>query len=288
MRVYIEIKKPIISLLSETISNYNQDIISLTTDLVLLYNRKKIISVKKELKKTYFVLKDNISATKDKTSKEKKIIENEIYDDKTYTTTMNIWLYDICPFVCSLEDVIYSKIITFPKRKIMNNFNFNYNTKTIMQYLDPNNYVITYNSSMEIKHIVLKISYRDLVLFLKVIEFNNSVLNEEYENNLNSLKNKAAGMKNFDLDNDQNPQNDSRYSLRDCSTMPNESFDTNFRRTLMLGNSNKQSVEMSKVNDKEDSQDRIIDNGISIMNVNLDGIQIVILIFIIFLLNYFS
>lgn len=276
MRVYIEIKKPIISLLSETISNYNQDIISLTTDLVLLYNRKKIISVKKELKKTYFVLKDNISATKDKTSKEKKIIENEIYDDKTYTTTINIWLYDICPFVCSLEDVIYSKIITFPKRKIMNNFNFNYDSKTIMQYLDPNNYVITYNSSMEIKNIVLKISYRDLVLFLKVMEFNNSVLNEEYENNLNSLKNKAAGMKNNDLDYDQNPQNDSRYSLRDCSTMNNDSFDTNFRRTLMLGNSNKQSLEMSKVNDREDSQDRIIDNGISIMNVNLDGIQIVI------------
>ncbi len=215
MRVLIEIRKPIISLLSETISNHSQDLITLSTDFILVYNRQKVLNIKKELKKAYTVLKKDI-AKKDAPSSEKKIIENEIYDDKINSVNINLWLYDICPFICSLEE-FHEKDITIPKRKIMNLFDFHYESKTIMQYLDPDNYIITYDTIIDLKNIVLKLSYRDIVLFLKVIEYNNSLFDEEYEKRINLLKNEgyehALSKKTLSDENEQNPQNDSRYSI---------------------------------------------------------------------------
>lgn len=302
MRVLIEIRKPLISLLSETISNYSQDIITLSTDMVLVYHRKKVLGVKKELKKAYKMLKADIAA-KEKSSKEKKLIEDEIYDDKIDSISINLWLYDVCPFVCSLEE-FHEKDIYIPKRKIMNSFDFNYESKTIMQYLDPDNYIVTYDSNIDVKNIVLKVSYRDLVLFLKVMEYNNSLLNEEYEAKINSLKNisyEIAMNQKRMSGSVQNPSNDSRYSLILRNSMSQDIILNNLKASL----SNPKSLSDSKDKDEDNSasnieegkqqqieiekektqeknknlksvnEDKIIDNGMSLMKINLEEIQIV-------------
>lgn len=278
MRVLIEIRKPIISLLSETISNHGQDLITLSTDFVLVYNRQKIQNVKKELKKAYKMLKKDISKI-DVTSKEKKLIENEIYDDKIDTISINLWLYDICPFICSLEE-FHEKDISIPKRKIMNLFDFHYESKTVMQYLDPDNYIITYDSLIELKNIVLKLSYRDLVLFLKCIEYNNSLLNKEYEKRIEALKNvryHISLLKKNTNNSAQNPQNDSRYSIltHKISLKDEESL-----RAIKAGiestkNYNNITVKQEKNEEETSNKDIMIDNGMSMMKINLEEIQIV-------------
>lgn len=215
----------------------------------------------------------------DKSSKEKKLFENEVYDDKIETISINLWLYDICPFICSLEE-FHEKDISIPKRKIMNLFDFHYESKTIMQYLDPDNYVITYDSLIDIKNIVLKISYRDLVLFLKCIEYNNSLLNEEYEKRIESLKNikyQLSLLKQTAIDNAQNPQNDSRYSvLANKQSIKDEVYvkaaQVEFANKGNLGKSEKQ---LEKAEEISVNKDKIIDNGMSIMKINLEEIQIV-------------
>jgi len=274
MRVLIEIRKPIISLLSETISNHSQDLITLSTDFVLVYQREKVQNVKEELKKGYNLLKKEI-AKNEITSKEKKFIENKIYDDKMNTISINVWLYDICPFICSLEE-FHEKDITIPKRKIMNLFDFNYESKTIMQYLDPNNYIITYDSFIDIKKIVVKLSYRDLVLFLKVVEYNNSLFNEEYEKRIESLENvryKMSILKQNSMIISQNPQNDSRYSI--LAQRKSIKDEVHFKNLISTNESLKINNNVAPENEKNEN-DKIIDNGMTMMKVNFEEIQIVI------------
>jgi hypothetical protein len=251
-----------------------------------------VLNIKKELKKAYTVLKKDI-AKKDAPSSEKKIIENEIYDDKINSVNINLWLYDICPFICSLEE-FHEKDITIPKRKIMNLFDFHYESKTIMQYLDPDNYIITYDTIIDLKNIVLKLSYRDIVLFLKVIEYNNSLFDEEYEKRINLLKNEgyehALSKKTLSDENEQNPQNDSRYSILNNKRSHNDEIKSKHLKEkgsnkIYKNNNNQENPDdniivynpENKFNQKEEknNKDKIIDNGMSIMKINLEEIQIV-------------
>jgi hypothetical protein len=298
MRVLLEIRKPIISLLSDTISNHNQDLISLSTDLVLLYDRKKIQSVKKELKSNYEKFKRNLlEKEKNLTSKQKIKIENDYYDDTINTVNINLWLYDICPFICKLEE-FYEKNLSIPKRKIMNLFDFNYESQTKMQYSDPNNYVITYFTSIVLPNTVMKISYRDIVLILKIKECNTDMLNKEYEDKVESFTNKNRNVNIINDDNDinnensinkylkresklivQNPQNINRYSttnnidnLIDISVginNNNNKYDNliNKRESLHISN-------ISKINTIL-TEDKIIDKGMSIFKITIEQIQIV-------------
>jgi len=254
---------------------------------VLVYNCQKIQSVKKELKKAYTMLKKEIASKIDVSSKEKKFIENEIYDDKIDTININVWLYDICPFICSLEE-FHEKDISIPKRKIMNLFDFHYESKSIMQYLDPDNYIITYDSVIDIKNIVLKLSYRDLVLFLKCIEYNNSLLNQEYEKRIESLKNvryQLSLLNQHAIDNSQNPQNDSRYSILPMiMSLKDEEYFKGVKYAVESINKNNSSNEtlLQKSVEISEVKDKIIDNGMSMTKLNLDEIQIVNIFFLIF------
>lgn len=283
MRVLIEIRKPIISLLSDTISNHKQDLISLSTDLVLLYDRKKIQSVKKELKNNYENFKKNLSEKeKNLSSKEKIKIENEKYDDSIDTVSINIWLYDICPFICKLEE-FYQKNLSIPKRKIMNLFDFNYENKTKMQYSDPNNFVVTYFTMIVLPNMVMKISYRDIVLLLKIVECNNDLLNKEYEEKIESFCGKIS--KNDNANTNlytnkhkrleslaQNPQNINRYSNNKFLPPSNNSNVNNNLIDISMINKDKNNLNKILIKDK------IIDKGMSTFKITIEQIQIVNLI----------
>jgi hypothetical protein len=314
MRVLLEIRKPIISLLSDTISNHNQDLISLSTDLVLLYDRKKIQSVKNELKSNYEKFKKNLlEKEKNLTSKQKIKIENDNYDDTIKTVNINLWLYDICPFICKLEE-FYQKNLSIPKRKIMNLFDFNYESQTKMQYSDPNNFVITYFTSIVLPNMVLKISYMDIVLLLKIKECNTEMLNKEYEDKVQSFtnKNRNANLINNDKDiyNDdneinnyinetninkylrreskfigQNPQNINRYSTTNNINFINNINNNNnlidinagiFNNNNIIINKRESSylANLSKINTIL-TEDKIIDKGMSIFKIRIEQIQIV-------------
>jgi hypothetical protein len=190
MRVNLVLKKPVVSVLTDFMQNYDQDVICLTSDISMLYKKEKIINAKNELISNYRVLNQELEKTNDRI-----LLEKDIADDFKDTYVMNISLYEICCFVCTLKDIITSNLNKIPKRKITNTFLFTYENKTLIHYYHPDTFIQSFRSLMEIKKITMKLSYRDIVLFLKAIEYNNSLIGKEYEDRIQKLTQRKTPVK---------------------------------------------------------------------------------------------
>jgi vacuolar protein sorting-associated protein 13A/C len=190
MRVNLVLKKPVVSVLTDIMQNYDQDVICLTSDISMLYKKEKIINAKKELISNFRILNKELENTRDR-----NLLEKDIANDFKDTYVMNISLYEICCFVCTLNDIITSNLNIISKRKITNTFVFSYENKTLIHYYHPDTFIQSFRSLMEIKKITMKLSYRDIVLVLKAIEYNNSLMGIEYEGRMNKLTPKKPPIK---------------------------------------------------------------------------------------------
>jgi hypothetical protein len=190
MRVNLVLRKPVVSVLTDIMQNYDQDVICLTSDISMLYKKEKIINAKKELISNYRVLNNELQNTRDRI-----LLEKDIANDYKDTYIMSISLYEICCFVCNLKDIIASNLNIISKRKLTNTFVFSYENKTLIHYYHPDTFIQSFRSLIEIKKITMKLSYRDLVLVLKCVEYNNSLMGSEYEDKMIKLTPKKAPIK---------------------------------------------------------------------------------------------
>jgi hypothetical protein len=177
-RMYLEIKNPLICLLSEEISNQNQDMVCLSTEIVVGLKKEKISKIKNELLSNYTELTNLKMFIEDESQKEH--LNNAIINDKSDIWTTTVSLFDVCPFISNMKDILFSSQVIIPKRKIMDNFMLNYESKYHMQYVPPNNYVISNDSKLDLNKMIIKASYRDMVMFLKSSEHHNQQMGEGY------------------------------------------------------------------------------------------------------------
>lgn len=186
-RMYLEIKNPLICLLSEEISNQNQDVVCLSTEIVVGLKKEKTSKIKNELFSNYTELTNLKMFIEDECQKEH--LNNAIINDKSEIWSTTVSLFDVCPFISNMKDILFTSQLTIPKRKIMDNFMLNYESKYMMQYVPPNNYVISNESKLDLNKMTIKASYRDIVMFLKSIEHHNQHMGEVYNINFEKLMN---------------------------------------------------------------------------------------------------
>lgn len=278
MRVYLEVKNPLISLLSETMTNHDQDVICLSTDLVFLYKKEKIIRARKELYDNFINLMSQLKLnTKNSSEKEKILLEKDINSDLKDIYNLSVWLYDICPYVCNLNDILNMQRDQMPRRKLMNLFNLHYENKTVLQYNHPNNYIQSFKSNVDINQITVKLSYRDLVLFLKTVEYNINLMDKDYERKLSDLTNKNRGQQ-------KSIQGGVKFNEKEMNPKESitDSINTNFQSLSAVSDqSNANSIQpnpLSLVKRKSKfSEDIIIDKGMGVMSFESRGIQIILI-----------
>jgi hypothetical protein len=270
MRVYLEVKNPLITLLSETMTNHDQDVICLSTDLVFLYKKEKIIRARKELYNNFINLMGQLKLNPKNTSENEKILlEKDINSDLKEIYNLSVWLYDICPYVCNLNDIITMQRDQLPRRKLMNLFNLHYENKTVLQYNHPNNYIQSFRSNVDINQITVKLSYRDLVLFLKTVEYNVNLMDKDYERKMLDLTNKNRSEKNL--------QGGLKFSEKDMN--PKESISESLNTTIqsITDQSNINSTHPLLKRKSKFSEDIMIDKGMGIMSFESSGIQIILI-----------
>jgi len=186
MRLFLEIKNPMISILSDNTNVKNQDALCLSTDLVLGLKIEKICKIKAEVQEAHNTLDSLIKMVDDKDEKE-KLIKN-LNEDKGLIYSMNLTLFDVCPFIINYSELLNASPNSIKKkRKIINNFMLIYEYQTFIKLIPQENFILFHESKIEINKLCLKASYRDLVLILKCSQYNKNLFNTNYEEKIEDL-----------------------------------------------------------------------------------------------------
>lgn len=163
MRVFLEIKNPLLCLLSENVTNEEQDLICLTCEIVMGYRKEKVKRIKEEIKSTYNEITKLLENIKDSTQKDK--FTKKLNEDKSETYSLKISLIDICPFISNKLDILTKDKLSLPKRKLMDNFMFTYEYNIILRYIPENQYIVEYNTAIDFNKINFKLTYRVKMIY---------------------------------------------------------------------------------------------------------------------------
>jgi len=158
MKVYIEIKNPLLCFLSDNLLNYDQDLFCLSSEIVIGFKRERISKVKQELVQNFkdlTLLKEQVT---DQAQKEE--LANSIKNEKQDTYSMTVSLFDVCPFICNMNDVIKKYSFTIPKRKIMDNFILQYESKYFLQCANAYTFIISNANKLDLMKTTIKCTYR--------------------------------------------------------------------------------------------------------------------------------
>jgi len=180
----LEIKKPLISMLSTNLSIKEQENLCLTSEIIIGMNKEKISEIKNKI---YNNIKNGESSN----------------DNCFDIYSINVSFFDIYPYISQLNNEGKRK------RKIIDNFLLSYETKQTIQIVDPENknYLIKTNSNLNIEKISIRSSYTDIIFFTKIIKFNiesyldiNTLINRiKIENEKNNKKTKLDNKINKDI-----------------------------------------------------------------------------------------
>ena len=202
-RFSLEIKNPLIAFLSESPDSQNQQTICLSTDMYLGYKKEKIKNLKTKLKSNFDELIKNINKVNsdldlkviDKKIAEEKIktIKDALLNDKQSVNLISLSFLELSPFICS-KDSLASKL-EIPKRRLVDSFIFQYENNYYLKRSNIVNNVIQKECSFKIdfesnifsKDIIIKLSYQDLILFIKSYYYNNGLVNKKYHNYIDYL-----------------------------------------------------------------------------------------------------
>ena len=188
MKIYIKLKHPIICFLTDDITNKDQELICITSEVSFGIKNDKMSIMKKELIKKYNELFNKLKELSDLT--EKNNIENELKKLHSVNNIIKCTMFDICPFICEYKnlDNKNNENLFVNKRKIMNDFDFSYVSEYIINYLpEENKFKFENLQDIKFTNINVKASYRDIVLYLKLYNYFYSLYTEEYYKKTDSL-----------------------------------------------------------------------------------------------------
>ena len=197
MNVLVNIKHPLICLLSEKVSVdpndaksiKNQEMYCISSEIVFELTKKKIIIEKEELlalKKSY---KQPLEELKDQINTDdiKQDYQTKIDDLESVIWEMKCIISKISPFICDL-DIIFDESSYILKRQIMKNFVMEYTTQTVLRFNKEGNFIFTTRYITNIDNITANMSFRDIILLKKTSMNNNLLLDETYQKNYESLR----------------------------------------------------------------------------------------------------
>ena len=194
---HVQLKHPMICFFTDSISNIDQELICITSEVSVGIKNEKISKIKKELIEKYT---DNINLLKILSDKsQKKSLQDYINNDCSYNYIMTCSLDDISPFFCEYKDITHGeKELIISKRKIMDNFDFKYEYKIKMVYKPDNQFLSTNLENIDLSKMAVKASYRDLVLYIKLGDFYYNLLNENYTKTIDYLHKYDKEKKKFE------------------------------------------------------------------------------------------
>ena len=181
----------------------------------------------------------------------KKEVEERINNDKCYTSSTNIWLYNICPYISCGNNITNN---LEKSRKLVTNMDVHLEITSYVKYIDDNNFVENTVNNLDISPSILKISYKDIVLILKSIEDNKQNLQTSYY-----LKSKET-MVLFNNDYNNNNDND------------NNNID---KEDSKINNNNNQLTDLKNLS--QDINVNYIDKGLTFIKVNMSSFKIVLI-----------
>ena len=188
MKIFIKLKNPILCFLTDDISNKDQELICIKSEVTFGIKNDKMSIMKEKLINEYNELINKLNIIID--INEKKDIENKIKDLHAINNIMKCTIFDICPFICDYKnlDNKNNENLFVSKRKIMNDFDFSYISEYIINYMPEENKFIFKNlQDIGLTNINVKASYRDIVLYLNLYNYFYSLYSEEYYKKCDSL-----------------------------------------------------------------------------------------------------
>ena len=181
MKIFIKLKHPIICFLTDDITNKDQELICITSEVTFGIKNDKMSIIKDELIDKYTELFNKLENIKDEVEKNK--IEDDIKKLHKINNYIKCTLYDICPFICDYKnlDNKYNENLFVSKRKIMNDFDFSYISQYIINFIpEENKFMFKNIQDISFTNINVKASYRDIVLYLKLYNNFYSLYTDEY------------------------------------------------------------------------------------------------------------
>ena len=188
MKIFVKLKHPIICFLTDDISNKDQELICIKSEVTFGMKNDKISIMKEELVNKYNELINKLNHITDKNEKDQT--ENQIKELHAINNIMKCTIFDICPFICDYKnlDNKNNENLFVSKRKIMNDFDFSYISEYIINFKPEENIFIFKNlQDIEFTNINVKASYRDIVLYLNLYNYFYSLYSDEYYKKCDSL-----------------------------------------------------------------------------------------------------
>ena len=181
MTIFIKLNHPIICFLTDDITNKDQELICITSEVTFGIRNDKISLIKDKIINKYNELIDKLKNITDITEREK--IEKDIKEIHEVNNIIKCSMFDICPFICdykNLDNKNYENLFV-SKRKIMNDFDFTYITEYIINFLpEQNKFNFKNLQNILFTNINIKASYRDIVLYLNLYNYFYSLYTEEF------------------------------------------------------------------------------------------------------------
>ena len=181
MKMFIKLNNPLICFLTDDISNKEQELICITSEVRFGIKNDKMSIMKDNLINEYYRLFNELqNATNDE---EKNNIENKIKSLHSINNIIKCTLVDMCPFICDYKELDNknNQNLFVSRRKIMNDFTFSYVSEYIISYnQDDNTFLFKNLQNFEFTNINVKASYRDMVLYLNLYNYIYSLFTEEY------------------------------------------------------------------------------------------------------------
>ena len=200
MDVKIYIKNPMLCILTDTIDNLEQDLICLTSDLIVEIKYNKISKIKNYLLENFDEIKAKEELLRNKkTENEKNQSKNQsdqediikTLDKTAFIYYLDVKLLKVCPFIIKLSEFLFYQFHFKNERKIIDDFNLSYLSETFLNIDNSKKFYVMTNLSQILindSNIILKASYRDIVLFIKAYEYNMELIGKSYEEKFDSLK----------------------------------------------------------------------------------------------------
>ncbi len=194
-KFYIEFNNSIICFFTDQITNEEQEIVCITSDFKFEIMNEKVSRVKQILLDKFLELKNSKQFITDKNKFNS--INKEIQNLKLQTWYLKFHLFNISPFVCIYKDVIENNDLITYKRKIMEEFNFSYESYVNLSYNEnDSNFYIDYSENINMNKMSIKASYSDIIFYIKLGDFYYHLLDKKYVDNLENLK-KYSNQKKF-------------------------------------------------------------------------------------------
>ena len=188
IKLNVEFKNTLICLLSDSLKNLEQEMYCIQSEIKFYLNKEKVTELKHLIKNEQKVYELAIKKAKNTNKDEKaiKALEKKMQERTSYK--MKFTINDISPFICKLEQVLWDESIYIAKRRLTNKFNLSYSNKSKLIYDNSNGKFMEKNkNSMKISKISANLSFKNIMLFSKVMLYYNSLQGEEYKKDYDEL-----------------------------------------------------------------------------------------------------